>query len=57
MKRRVASGHALVEFTVCCAVLVIALLVPWEGNAPVIDQLARTMGTYLRVLTFLLSIS
>jgi hypothetical protein len=57
MKRHVTSGHVLVEFTVCCAMLVIALLVPWEGDASVIDQLARSMGTYLRVLTFLLSIS
>lgn len=57
MSRPKSSGQALVEFSICCAVLVVALLVPWNGDAPVINQLAQALGTYLRVLTFLLSIS
>jgi len=57
MTRRCSRGQALVEFSICCAALVVALLVPWNGEAPVINQLALALGTYLRVLTFLLSIS
>lgn len=57
MNRRSNSGQAMVEFAICCAALVIALLIPWNGDLPVINQLAQAMGTYLRVLTFLLSIS
>lgn len=56
-RRRAMSGQSLVEFALCCGVMVIALLVPWNGGASVMTQLARALGTWFRVLTFLLSIS
>jgi Flp pilus assembly pilin Flp len=51
------KGQALIEYALCCAVLVVALLVPWGGDDPVVVQLARALRGYFRGISFLLSIS
>lgn len=52
-----SCGQAMVEFALCCAVLVAALLLPWGDEPPVIAQLAQALLGYLRGISFLLSVA
>jgi hypothetical protein len=47
----------MVEFALCCALLTLALLVPWGGGQPALNQLVLALRDYMRVLVLLVSIS
>ena len=51
------KGQSLAEYLGCCAVLVLALLLPYDGESAVVTQLAQALVDYVRGLTFLLSLS
>ncbi len=50
------AGQAVPEYLLACAVLVIALLLPWNGEASVLAQLMSTVRGYLRMHVFVLSL-
>ena len=51
------KGQSLAEYLGCCAVLVLALLLPYDGESAVVTQLAQALVDSVRGLTFLLSLS
>ena len=50
------AGQALPEYLLACGVLVVALLLPWNGEASVLVQVMSALRGYLRMSVFLLSL-
>ncbi len=51
------KGQSLAEYLGCCALLVLVLLLPYDGESAVVTQLAQAVGQYVRGISFLLSLS
>lgn len=51
------AGQAMPEYLLACGVLVAALILPWNGEASVMAQLATALRGYLRMSLYLLSLS
>lgn len=50
------AGQAMPEYLLACGVLVAALLLPWNGEASVVAQLASALRGHLRMSLYLLSL-
>ena len=50
------AGQAMPEYLIACAVLVVALLLPWNGQASVLAQLAASLRGYVRTAVYLVSL-
>lgn len=50
------SGQVLPEYALACAVLALALFVPWNGQRAIAVELAASLFEYLRGVSFVTSI-
>lgn len=50
------TGQAMPEYLIACAVLVVALLLPWNGQSSVLAQLAAALRGHVRTAVYLLSL-
>ena len=54
--RKWQYGQAMPEYLLACGVLIVVLLLPWNGEASVLAQLMSALRGYLRMAIFLLSL-
>lgn len=55
-RRKRQFGQAMPEYLLACGVLIVVLLLPWNGEASVLAQLMSALRGYLRMAIFLLSL-
>ena len=57
MNRKSEAGQAMAEYLLCTSVLVVALLVPWFADQPVVLQWAQALRNAWRLMSWLLALS
>jgi hypothetical protein len=57
VNRKSQAGQAMAEYLLCTSVLVVALLVPWFADQPVVLQWAQALRNAWRLMSWLLALS